>query len=312
VRGTEGVVDVDVGERGERVGEGVVVGGLARVRSAGSPAAAPAGLERRGLGRASSPTTSVATRTSVAEQLGRRAPTGRHRGRRVRRPLRPTEVRGHDDARTLVEQRPQGRHRRLHAQVVGDPRRGAGRSGRRGRTRASGSASRSEGGPRRAAASGHSLVPHELGEVGQTGRVAHLVVVPPQPCLEVLRGLRRACVKNPVDSITTSTPRSAPRQVGGVPLGHHAQFVAVDHQPVGARLDGPGVPPVHRVVLQQQGEALGIGQVVDRDEVDVEVTLLDGAEEVSTDAAEAVDGNAQTCWRAGRTGRRARPGMPRD
>ena len=53
---------------------------------------------------------------------------------------------------------------------------------------------------------------------------------------------------------------------------------------VEAALDG--------VVLQQVGEGLGVGEVVDGDDLDVRTLLEGGAEEVTADAAEAVDTNA--------------------
>ena len=51
-------------------------------------------------------------------------------------------------------------------------------------------------------------------------------------------------------------------------------------------------PAEDRVVLQQVGEGLVVGQVVDADDLDVGARRESGAEEVAADAAEAVDANA--------------------
>src|SRR5690606_32941529 len=53
-----------------------------------------------------------------------------------------------------------------------------------------------------------------------------------------------------------------------------------------------GEPAHHRVVLEEVGHGLERAEVVDRDEVEVGALLLRGPEEVSPDAAEAVDANA--------------------
>src|SRR4051794_37621435 len=120
-------------------------------------------------------------------------------------------------------------------------------------------------------------------------------------------------VKKPVDSSTTSAPRSRhgraarsrsaralrrapaprgaarPRPRGRVALGQALEAVAVDDDVVAVELDGARVRPEDRVVLEQMGERLGVRQVVDRHELDVRAGRLGGAEEVASDPAEAVD-----------------------
>ena len=51
-------------------------------------------------------------------------------------------------------------------------------------------------------------------------------------------------------------------------------------------------PAEDRVVLQQVRERLVVGEVVDRDDLDVGALRQGGAEEVAADAAEAVDAYA--------------------
>jgi hypothetical protein len=56
--------------------------------------------------------------------------------------------------------------------------------------------------------------------------------------------------------------------------------------------DVAGEAPVHAVVLREVAERHRVGQVVDRDHLDVELVLPDGAQQVAADAAEAVDRDA--------------------
>ena len=84
----------------------------------------------------------------------------------------------------------------------------------------------------------------------------------------------------------------APGQIGGVTLCEHLDVLAVDddalvivgHLTLEATRD--------RVVLQQVSKGLVVGQVVNGDDLDVRALLESGAEEVTADAAEAVDANA--------------------
>ena len=88
----------------------------------------------------------------------------------------------------------------------------------------------------------------------------------------------------------------APWQCTRVTLGEHLQLLAVDKDAAVGRLDFARVAPEDRVVVEQLGECLGVGQVVRGDPFDVGVSGLSGAEDVAPDAAEAVDSNAY--WHA--------------
>ena len=114
---------------------------------------------------------------------------------------------------------------------------------------------------------------------------------------DLLRARRRgapgpwsASVKRPVDSITTSTPRSFQGSFAGSLLGEGRDRLApptMISSPVAVDV---GVEPAEdRVVLQQVRQGLVVGQVVDGDDLDVGTGRSDGAEEVAADPAEAVD-----------------------
>ena len=86
------------------------------------------------------------------------------------------------------------------------------------------------------------------------------------------------------------------RQLGGVTLGgdldaavaRHLDVVAVD-------LHLGRETAVHAVVAQQVGVGLDRAQVVDGDDLDVAAAMLgDGAQDQTSDAAEAVDGDANS------------------
>ncbi len=61
----------------------------------------------------------------------------------------------------------------------------------------------------------------------------------------------------------------APGELGGVGLGGHAQALAVDHEGILFDLDAARVDAVHGVVTEQVAQGLGVGEVVDRHELDV-------------------------------------------
>ena len=84
----------------------------------------------------------------------------------------------------------------------------------------------------------------------------------------------------------------APVQGARVALGEDLHLVAVDDDAVLGRDDLALVGPEDRVVLEQVGERLRIGEVVDGDDVDVGARGLRGADDVAADAAEAVDADA--------------------
>ena len=82
-----------------------------------------------------------------------------------------------------------------------------------------------------------------------------------------------------------------PRQCGWVALGEHADLLAVDRNPVSGDLDGVRETTKHGVVTQQMSQGLGIGQIVDRDDLNIGGAGIGRAQDVTADAAEAVDGN---------------------
>ena len=91
-------------------------------------------------------------------------------------------------------------------------------------------------------------------------------------------------------------PEIAPRQIGRVPLGEDLERRAVDDDRVALDDDLAGKAPEDRVVAQQMGERLRIGQVVDRTELDLGACRVGGAEDVATDSAEAVDCDLDCYW----------------
>ncbi len=83
----------------------------------------------------------------------------------------------------------------------------------------------------------------------------------------------------------------APGQRRRVALGAEADAAAVNAQVFAVDRDFAGKRAVHRVVLEQIGEIVGVEQVVDRDHLEAgEFRLLgDGAKGHAPDPAEAVD-----------------------
>ena len=102
----------------------------------------------------------------------------------------------------------------------------------------------------------------------------------------------RRSAKKPVDSSTTSAPRSAHGRSAGSRCETTLSASPSTIMPSLGGLDDALVAAQHRVVLEQVRERGGVRQVVDRDDVDVGAGLLRGAEEVAADAAEAVDADA--------------------
>ena len=84
----------------------------------------------------------------------------------------------------------------------------------------------------------------------------------------------------------------APGQVGGVTLREHLDVLAVDDDALVIVGDLALEATRDRVVLQQVSEGLVVGEVVNGDDLDVRALLESGAEEVTANAAEAVDANA--------------------
>ena len=79
-----------------------------------------------------------------------------------------------------------------------------------------------------------------------------------------------------------------PRQLRRIAHGEHLELLAVDADAIVPGFD-PGVQVAeHRVVLEQMGERMRAGDVVDGDEIDV-LGAQCGAHDVATDPTEAVD-----------------------
>ena len=85
-----------------------------------------------------------------------------------------------------------------------------------------------------------------------------------------------------------------PRQVGRVLLGGDRDLLAVDDEGLVGGLDRAVELLVDAVVLQQVGQVLGIGQVVDRDDLELLRLLGQDAEDEAADAAEAIDTDADS------------------
>ena len=83
----------------------------------------------------------------------------------------------------------------------------------------------------------------------------------------------------------------APGEVRGVALLEHADGLAVDDDLLAVEFDGGVEAAGDGVVLEQVSEGLVIGEVVDRDDLEVTPLRQCCAEEVAADAAEPVDPN---------------------
>ena len=86
-----------------------------------------------------------------------------------------------------------------------------------------------------------------------------------------------------------------PRQLGRVALGGDLDGAVADADGVALDRHSPREAAVHRVVTQQMRVGLDRSQVVDADDLDIGASRLgDGAQDVAADAAEPVDGNADS------------------
>ena len=108
------------------------------------------------------------------------------------------------------------------------------------------------------------------------------------PASRCLAASARA-VKKPVDSITTSTPRSPQGSAAG--SRSESTFSGVPPTEIVSplELDLGREAAEDRVVLEQVGERARVGEVVDGDELDVRSRRVRGAEDVAPDASETVD-----------------------
>ena len=85
-----------------------------------------------------------------------------------------------------------------------------------------------------------------------------------------------------------------PGQLRGVGLAGHADAPAVDDQRVVLDLDRAREDAVHGVVLEQMAQRPGVGEVVDRHELEVGALPQGRADDEPADAAEAVDAYTHT------------------
>ena len=96
----------------------------------------------------------------------------------------------------------------------------------------------------------------------------------------------------PVLSSTTSTPSSPQGNVGRVALGHGLDLLAVDGQVLVVVGDRARVAAVNAVVLQQRGQRLVVGQVVDAHDLEHVGLGHQAAEHQPADTAESIDTDA--------------------
>ena len=83
----------------------------------------------------------------------------------------------------------------------------------------------------------------------------------------------------------------APRKTLRVAFRKHLDGAPVDRDAVRSDSNCARKAPEHTVVLEQVGEHLGSGDVVDRDDLELRRAFSGGPEHVASDAAEAVDAN---------------------
>ena len=121
--------------------------------------------------------------------------------------------------------------------------------------------------------------------LGRGRRDDHLL----RACVDVLLRARRGSVKKPVDSSTTSTPRSPQGRFAGSRSRQHLHLLAAGADDAVAERHLAGERAHRGVVLEEVRHRLRVAEVVDRDDLDVGAELLLRAEEVPSDAAEAVD-----------------------
>ena len=86
-------------------------------------------------------------------------------------------------------------------------------------------------------------------------------------------------------------PELAPRELGGIALGKHADSIAIDEQRIPIHLDFAGEAAVDGIVLRQMRIGFGVTKIVEGDDLDFPsvLALVKRAQHVATDAAVAVD-----------------------
>src|SRR5439155_21616470 len=83
-----------------------------------------------------------------------------------------------------------------------------------------------------------------------------------------------------------------PGEVRRTALGQNAKQLLADAQRGTVGAHALTQRAVHRVVFQQMGERVGIGDVIDGDEIEIGARCQARAKDVSTDASKAVDSYA--------------------
>src|SRR6185503_13857599 len=87
-------------------------------------------------------------------------------------------------------------------------------------------------------------------------------------------------------------PELLPRDLARVLLGADLHLVAGDDERVLPRLHLVREPTVHRVVAKQVSQGLGVGEVVDEDQIERLLVRHQRADKTAADATEPVDTDA--------------------
>ena len=119
------------------------------------------------------------------------------------------------------------------------------------------------------------------------GAVMTTFLAPAWRCLEDVALSR----KTPVDSTTMSTPSSPQGSGGGVFHRADPGLAAVHEDGLALDRDFGAQGAVHGIVLEQVGQRLGIGEVIDRHDLDV-LGRQRGPEKDTTDPPEPVDSHS--------------------
>src|SRR4051794_9681688 len=83
-----------------------------------------------------------------------------------------------------------------------------------------------------------------------------------------------------------------PRQRGWIALGEHIEATSLDDEVIVEDLDRSTQSAERAVVAQKLGEGACVGEIVDGHDLEIAVALDGGAEDVTADASESVDGYA--------------------
>src|SRR5690606_24875401 len=106
--------------------------------------------------------------------------------------------------------------------------------------------------------------------------------------IDVLAGIR--CLGEEAGGLDHDVDTQvAPGQVCRVAVLENLDGLAVDDDLIASEFDVGSEPPCHGVVLQEVCQRLVVGEVIDRDDLEVTSLSQRGAEIVAADAAESVD-----------------------